>query len=305
MTPMDRRRFLALSASGISAAIIAACSGRTEDVPIGAVAGLSVATPEVTPAPLISTPAPTPTPEPEPPVMPRGRESVTLMAGTEFEASGIIFHSGQPGPRLMVLGGVHGNEPGGWIAAERIATWEVERGMLIVLPRLNHRAAAAFQRTLDGYGDLNRLYPGDPDGPPMARMAAEIVALARQWRPHWLFDLHESWGFYNERGPNSGTAFIGQTVTTGGGPETQDMVTAVVEAVNRRITPREQLELRLRPGGVFGTQRRGTSSLSLGNAVPGLTPILVEMGQDSQPETRRSELHQLIVGEMVSRLGMA
>ncbi|MDA0815307.1 MAG: succinylglutamate desuccinylase/aspartoacylase family protein [Chloroflexi bacterium] len=94
------------------------------------------------------------------------------MAGTEWEAEGVIFHSGIAGSRVMVLGGVHGNEPGGWIAAEEVANWEVQRGALIVLPRLNWRSAAAFERTLGGFGDLNRLYPGHAEGLPMARMAA-------------------------------------------------------------------------------------------------------------------------------------
>jgi len=30
----------------------------------------------------------------------------------------------------------------------------------------------------------------------------------------------------------------------------------------------------------------------------------VEMGQQDQPETRRAELHQMLVSEMASRLGM-
>ncbi|GMU40748.1 MAG: hypothetical protein AMXMBFR23_16140 [Chloroflexota bacterium] len=314
MTPLDRRRFLSLSAGALGAAVLSAC-------------GQDLATPEpadevltggASPAPTEALPVLTPTPEPEPPVMPRGHEVLVLAQGTEYEATGLIFHSGRPGPRFMVLGGVHGNEPGGWMAAESIAEWEVQQGVLIVLPRLNHRSAAAFERTLDGYGDLNRLYPGDRNGPPMAHMAADVVAIAEEWRPHWLFDLHESWGFFNERGANGGTAFIGQTVTSAGPATALDFVSAAVEAVNGRITTREQLTMRNRPGGNFGGGgafgdrddlgnfggRRGSSSLSLGRFVPGLNPVLVEMGQMNQPESRRSELHQMLVREMLDRLEM-
>lgn len=236
------------------------------------------------------------------------------MAGTEWEASGTIFHSGVAGPRFMVLGGVHGNEPGGWIGAEATANWEVARGMLIVLPRINHRSAAAFERTLEGIGDLNRLYPGDPEGVPMARMAYEVTALAKQWRPHWLWDMHESWGFYNERGDNGGTAFIGQTVTSTNG-EAGAVIEGVIGEVNDAITPREAFVTRSRPGGFFGGGGsldtipaefggRGGSSLSLGNYVAGLKPVLVEMGQMNQPETRRAELHQVLVRTMMTQLGM-
>ena len=266
-------------------------------------------------------------PSPPPAVRSRGREDVLLLAGTEWEAQGTIHHSGVLGPRVMVLGGVHGNEPGGWMGAEGVADWEVRRGSLIVLPRLNWRSAAAFERTLQGFGDLNRLYPGHPEGLPMARMAAEVTALAEYWRPMFFWDMHESWGFFNERGENGGTAFIGQTVTTAdtaGGA----IVADVVSRVNAAITDREALSLRSRPGGVFGgggnndptpsrtpsaeelSERtlpdgtRGSSSLSMGRFVPGVSAVLVEMGQMNQAEARRAELHQLLMRELLTDLRM-
>jgi hypothetical protein len=38
--------------------------------------------------------------------------------------------------------------------------------------------------------------------------------------------------------------------------------------------------------------------------VPGLTPVLIEMGQQRQPESRRAELHQLFVRATLERWGM-
>ena len=43
------------------------------------------------------------------------------------------------------------------------------------------------------------------------------------------------------------------------------------------------------------TPGRGSSSLSMGNYVPGLTPVLVEMGQQNQAIERRAELHRMVV----------
>ena len=223
------------------------------------------------------------------------------MEGTEWEARATIFHSGHAGPRFMVLGGVHGNEPGAWMGAESAAMWEVERGMLIVLPRLNHRAAAAFQRTLDGIGDLNRMYPGEPDGIPMSIMAHEVTQLVRQWLPHWFWDMHESWGFFNERGENSGTAFIGQTITSAD-PAAHAVLQAVVPSVNEGITPREELLVRLRHGGTWG-RGPGRSSLSMGSHVTGVKAVLVEMGQMNQSEWRRSELQQILLRAVMEHEG--
>ena len=60
--------------------------------------------------------------------------------------------------------------------------------------------------------------------PPGARIvfsahgiAPAVVEAARAFEPELLFDLHESWVFYQERGASNGTAFIGQTFSIGGG----------------------------------------------------------------------------------------
>ncbi len=164
------------------------------------------------------TPSPSPAPTPRP-LPPRGREKRALLPGTEWATPLVITHSGVEGARLMVLGGVHGNESGGGLAAEEIAGWKPRAGSLLVAPRANVLATRAFVRTLPELGDLNRLYPGAADSPlPMARMAAAIVSAAREFEVDLLLDLHESWGFYAER-TQDGTAFLGQTVTKRAGPD--------------------------------------------------------------------------------------
>ncbi|MEX2447086.1 MAG: succinylglutamate desuccinylase/aspartoacylase family protein [Dehalococcoidia bacterium] len=323
MQRTSRRQFLALAGAGLGVAALWPRLRGPEDEQVLA-AHIATLTPARTPVPVqtpaLPTPVPTPTP---PPLKPRGVETVTLMQGTEWETAGVEFSSGVRGTRVMVLGGVHGNEPGGWLAAEEIAHWEVAQGSMLVVPRANRLSTVALQRTMEGFGDLNRLYPGDRESDePMARMAAEVVDLARLFQPHLLLDLHESWGFYQERGSNGGTAFIGQTVSVGALGEPIERLAAVVEEVNAQITSREQLTLRARtsrnvpqaspprsldPGRSTATPRPGASprsrnnifggrtSLSLGNWVHGCVPVLIEMGQQDQPDSRRSALHQLLV----------
>jgi hypothetical protein len=256
---------------------------------------------------------PTPAPEPVPPA---GSRTIELMAGTPHETVATITHSGARGPVLMVLGGVHGNEPGGRIAAEEVATWRPAAGSLVVVPRCNEVAIQRWERSGDDLGDLNRLYPGDPAGQlPMARMAAEIVALARETRATALLDLHESWAFFSTRTQN-GTAFLGQTITAGVGPLNPALSAAIVERVNADIEAGRDL-LVLRDGTAFRRQEgtpvpgqlatvgRGRSSLALGGFLPGLTPVLVEMGQEDQPLERRVALHEAVVRAAIAHLGMA
>ena len=253
------------------------------------------------------------------------------MEGTEWETTLVATHSGVEGPTLLVLGGVHGNEPGGWMAADGIAEWEPARGSLLVAPRANVTAISLFERTTDALGDLNRLYPGSFDAElPMARMAAHIVDVARRYEVDVVLDLHESWGFYAERGENAGTAFLGQTITTGPARERVPFARLIAGRVNRQIEVERELMLprdwtewpaavtdeelaagapesamtsafarsRWRPGG-------WSSSLSLGRIVPGVLPVLVEMGQDRQHVDRRVELHRLVVQSTMELLRMA
>ncbi|MCC7364687.1 MAG: succinylglutamate desuccinylase/aspartoacylase family protein [Dehalococcoidia bacterium] len=274
--------------------------GQLEDDDAGANGGDSA------PAATATAPPPTPTPTPVP-VPPAGRTTRVLLEGTPAETELVIAHSGVRGPAVMFLGGVHGNEPGGWLAAEEIATWAPAAGSLLVLPHANVRAIASFVRTFDDIGDLNRLYPGAADSEfLMERMAAEIVAVAREHRVELLLDLHESWAFYANR-PQNGTAFLGQTVSAGVGPRNPGFVSELVTAVNPGLAVERDL-LIPRDGAAFRRDdqapqatNRGRSSLSLGGHVPGLTPILVEMGQEDQAIERRVELH-LAVAESALRI---
>ena len=238
------------------------------------------------------------------------------LPGTPWETPVIINRSGVPGPSVMVLGGVHGNEPGGWVAAETIADWMPDRGVTVVVPRANIVATEAGERTLPELGDLNRFYPGEPPESsqafPMQRMAWSVVELAREFEVSLLLDLHESWGFYNER-TQDGTAFLGQTVTQGGDPSETPRLEAITSEVNEQISEREQLvprdrtrfrQLTQRPAFDPSWPTGGTSSLGIGRFVPGLLPVLVEMGQQDQPESRRAELHQLVVRTALRHEGL-
>jgi hypothetical protein len=301
-------------AGGVAAAAFAGCGSDTAPpvtaVPEG-VPGLKGRVNESTPqggaaSAADATATATPTP------FAAGHSERALLAGTPWESLASIRHSGVAGTKVMILGGVHGNEPGGWLAAEELASIVPATGSILVLPRANQLAIHDFVRTHDDLGDLNRLYPGEGESTlPMARMAAEIVELAREFRVEVALDLHESWGFYSTREQN-GTAFLGQTMTAGVGPRNPDLVRDLVDRANQHITTERDLMV-FRDGSAFrrpetapsdASGNRGRSSLSLGGHVPGLTPILVEMGQEEQALERRVELHLIVANEALSALGV-
>jgi uncharacterized protein len=87
----------------------------------------------------------------------------------------IAVISGGDGPTVLLSAGVHGDEYEGQVLLRRLVhTLEPPalRGRLIILPSLNLPAARAARRTspIDA-ANMNRAFPGDPDGGPTAQLA--------------------------------------------------------------------------------------------------------------------------------------
>ena len=321
---VSRRKLLQLAAAVPIGAIIAACSSsgdddESEDEAAPRVGSAGTSTPNEIEVPTAtSTASPQPTATSEPFIVPSGEQQLMLMPGTPYETPYYVYGTGNLGPILTVLGGVHGNEPGGWLAAERLVEQvRPVNGALLVIPRANRVATSLFERTTDELGDLNRLYPGDRDGLPMAQMAYEIVAALRAFHATHVIDMHESWAFYRDRTETAtGTAYLGQTVSSRGEPG-ETLAKQVVETINTTKVQLSHEELTFRewpprdsvPGPpITGDTNSGTpiagftgyrgsrSSLGLPTHIPGLAAILVEMGQQQDLE-RRVQLHVDIVSE--------
>ena len=75
-------------------------------------------------------------------------------------------------PEVVVIAGVHGDELSGIRAVRRLreADLDLQRGVAFVLA--NPAAIEAGERYLDS--DLNRVFPGDPDGDREERIAARL-----------------------------------------------------------------------------------------------------------------------------------
>ena len=85
-----------------------------------------------------------------------------------------IHDLGDGDPEVAVVGGIHGDEPCGPRAVERLldADLEVERPVRLIVA--NEAALAAGDRYLDA--DLNRAFPGNPDGAAHeVRLAADLI----------------------------------------------------------------------------------------------------------------------------------
>lgn len=107
--------------------------------------------------------------------------------------------SGSDGPRVVVLGGVHGDETEGILAAGQLSSlpMQLTRGVLDVVPVCHEVAFEADSRTspLDGL-NLARVFPGDAQGRPTERIAAALTERILDGCT-LLIDLHTSGQSYD------------------------------------------------------------------------------------------------------------
>src|SRR5437879_2250533 len=97
------------------------------------------------------------------------------------------------GPRILLMAGNHGDEYEGQVALGKLIRAldpGAVRGRVIILPSANFPAAMAGSRTspLDD-GNLNRSFPGDPNGGPTAQIAHYIESELLP-RCDFVLDLH-------------------------------------------------------------------------------------------------------------------
>jgi predicted deacylase len=102
-----------------------------------------------------------------------------------------VFEGARPGPRLLITGGVHGDEYEPIAAIRRLGRQIVPKnltGRLTLAPVVNEAAFARGQRTADDGLDLARVCPGRADGSITERVACELAALIRD--ADYYIDLH-------------------------------------------------------------------------------------------------------------------
>lgn len=187
------------------------------------------------------------------------------------------------GPTLLVVAGIHGDEPSGVRAARSLADrGPALRGRLLVLPEANPEALAAESRAAPGAGDLNRAFPGRRLGDAAERRAFSLFRLVRTARPDLVLDLHESDG----------------TWTEGPGPflvvPAQERAAELALAMLDRPGMEEFSYTGSPPGGSLAAE---TVRLL------GIPALIVEI-PDSVPPARRPELHRAAVEAAMAVLGM-
>lgn len=174
----------------------------------------------------------------------------TILPGTRHETPVYALEGEEAGPTAVVVGGVHGDERSGYLAAERVLGWSIDAGRLVVIPRANQ--VAIRRNTREGVGgDLNRQFtPGEEPGTRLARALWERVA---DTSPDVVVNLHSSKGIYGFH-----PEFVGQALFPSEVGDAVQYAEQVVGLLNDEVVPWHMLY----------------HDFSVGNVVRGSAPLL-------------------------------
>lgn len=96
---------------------------------------------------------------------------------------------------LLVIGGIQGDEPGGFLAAGLLATeYEVKKGSLWIVPNLNFLSIIKRDRGI--YGDMNRKFANIDKNDPDLKSVEGIKSLIVDKNVSMVLNLHDGSGFY-------------------------------------------------------------------------------------------------------------
>jgi len=102
-----------------------------------------------------------------------------LPSGTVINIRVHVYHSGRPGPCVLVLGGLHGDEINGVEIIRRMIDTnlfgKLECGSVIAIPLLNVYGFIQFSRDVTEGKDVNRSFPGNTRGSLASRVAHTLT----------------------------------------------------------------------------------------------------------------------------------
>ena len=116
-----------------------------------------------------------------------------LPSGTRINIQAHVFRAKIPGPVILILAGVHGDEINGIQVVRRLLESKVfekiKRGSIIAVPLLNIYGFINYNRDVPDGKDVNRSFPGSSSGSLASRVAS---VLTKKILPHvdYAIDMH-------------------------------------------------------------------------------------------------------------------
>lgn len=102
-----------------------------------------------------------------------------LISGTKIDLPVYVYRSDEPGPVVLLSGGLHGDEVDGIEIVRRLidsSTFDnLKRGSVVAVPVMNIYGFLNFSREVPDGKDVNRSFPGSNNGSLAARIALNLT----------------------------------------------------------------------------------------------------------------------------------
>ncbi|MBA4366353.1 MAG: hypothetical protein C0403_01795 [Desulfobacterium sp.] len=123
------------------------------------------------------------------------KSHTVFFEGTDHELHVYKSFGKEPGKTLMLIGGIQGDEPGGFLSADLYADFSLSKGNLIVVPRANFLSIMLNKRIVNQ--DMNRKFAEDDTH----NYETEIVTILKKLisESDILLNLHDGSGFYSDK----------------------------------------------------------------------------------------------------------
>ena len=149
----------------------------------------------------------------------------------------VRIDSGKPGPTLLFLGGVHGNEQSGAVYLQKFAkdlqegNINLDSGKIIIIHTANKCGFERNSRYVPGveYDDINRNFPKEKNSK-KCRGPISTTILTEVEKADIVFDFHEGYDYHKLNKKS-----IGSTLTTVGCKISNDLSEYIVKNLNINI----------------------------------------------------------------------
>ena len=121
----------------------------------------------------------------------------SLLGAQDLFKFDLIQKGEQDANTLLVIGGIQGDEPGGFISASLLAThYEITKGSLWIVPNLNFYSI--IKRSRGPYGDMNRKFAELSGEDPEYEAIQRIKSYIKDDNVKLVVNLHDGSGFYRK-----------------------------------------------------------------------------------------------------------
>ena len=106
------------------------------------------------------------------------------------------------GNTLLIIGGIHGDEPGGYFAPAFLEKYyDIKKGSVWIIPNINGDSIIANTRGL--YNDMNRKFSVIDKNDPYFQIIKRVKTIILDKEVDLVLNLHDGYGFYRNKYENA------------------------------------------------------------------------------------------------------